>query len=444
MLPSVVLLNPPGTRAWLRDGYCSLEGRWAYRFYPMDLLVQSALLRGKARVTVVEAIGARLSAPAALEAVVAARPALVLALVGSASLAEDAAFLDRVRAALPGCRIVVSGDVAQFSATGATEPEDDVFTAIPAADAALLDFALPGLLDALAGPPETAAGPLWHRGQPRPVVAAPARFAYGLPDYGAFPAAGYTLPYAPGPVGSPLSTYGCSFSCRFCNTGAVDWKVREPEDLAEELRWLDRQGVRHHYLRDATFGADPVHREAVLRVLRDLPGRPRWNTFTRIDLFSRADLRALARAGCAVLQLGLELPDEAVLRALRKPLRLAEVREKIGWARAEGIAVCGHFLLGVPGAPPLPPAAVVDYAVGLGCDFASFNVAAPRPGAPFRHEGGFLGPAAAAAQAGAMRRFYAHPRVILRQLRRHRRPAQLAHSLRQAAALLTPSAPSPR
>jgi hypothetical protein len=424
MLPSVVLLNPPGTRPWLRDGYCSLEGRWSTRFFPMDLLVQSALLRGRARVTVVEAIGARLDAEAALEAVVAARPALVLALVGSVSIHEDAAFLARVKAALPGCRILVSGDVTQF--------ENNGLESVPAADGALLDFAAAGILDEHC--------PAVHRrGHPRPVVPRPARFAYGVPDYAAFPVHSYTLPYAPGPVGSPLSTYGCSFSCRFCNTGAVPWKVREPGDLAEELRWLDRQGVRHHYIRDATFGADREHREQVLRVLRDLPGRPRWNTFTRIDLFDRADLRSMAAAGCAVLQVGLELPDEQVLKSLHKPLQLGRIRERIAEARAAGIEVCGHFLLGVPGAAHVPLAAVVDYAVALGCTFASFNVAAPRPGAPFRGDSGFLPPAEAATQqARAMRRFYTHPRVAARQLRRLRRPAVAAHALRLASSLLRP------
>lgn len=424
MLPSVVLLNPPGTRPWLRDGYCSLEGRWSTRFYPMDLLVQSALLRGRARITVVEAIGARMGPDAALAAVVAARPELVLALVGSVSLHEDAAFLSRVKTALPGVRLLVSGDVSQF--------EDDGLDRIPAADGALLDFAAGGLLDEDC--------PAVHlRDTPRPAVPRPTRFAYGVPDYEAFPAAGYTLPYAPGPVGSPLSTYGCSFSCRFCNTGAVPWKVREPEDLAEELQWLGRQGVRHHYIRDATFGADRAHREQVLRVLRDLPGRPSWNTFTRIDLFRAADFRAMAKAGCTVLQVGLELPDERVLNNLHKPLQLDSVRERIAEARAAGIEICGHFLLGVPGASHVTPPVVVDYAVALGCTFASFNVAAPRPGALFRGEAGFLPPTeAATVQNAAMRRFYIHPRVAARQLRRLRRPAAAAHALRLASSLLRP------
>ncbi len=429
MQPSVVLLNPPGSRAWLRDGYCSLEGRWAYRFFPMDLLVQSGLLRGKADVTVVDAIGGALDADRALSAVRDAHPDLVLSLVGSTSRDEDAAFLGRVRDACPDARIVVSGDLPQFEATG--------LDAFPAADAALLDFSAPDLLTALDG----GGSATWWRGRPRPPRARQGgSFAYGLPDYDAFPWRGYRLPYRPGRIGSPLSSFGCPFPCRFCNTSQVSWKTRDVDDLAAELRWLSDHGVRHSYIRDATFGADRTHRAAVLQVLRNLPRPMTWNSFTRIDLFERKDLRELARSGCVVLQLGLELPDEATLKSLHKPLRASKVRERIAWARQEGIAVCGHFLLGVPGARALTGLQVVDYAVAVGCDYASFNVATARPGAPFRDQQGFLPPdPARRLQARAMRRFYGHPAVVLRQLRRLRSPAEVLHSLRQAGSLVVPS-----
>jgi len=446
MLPSVVLLNPPGSRPWLRDGYCSLEGRRSTRFHPMDLLVQSGLLRDQARITVVEAIGADLDGPAALRAVTAARPDLVLSLVGSTSAGEDAAFLGRIRDALPDTRIVISGDLPQFEADGLDR--------FPAADAALLDFTAPDLLATLDG----GGSATWHRGTPRPARARQGgRFRYGLPDYAAFPERNYRLPYRPGRIGSPLASFGCPFPCRFCNTSQVSWKVREVDDLLAELRWLGERCVRHAYIRDATFGVDRAHRDAVLDGLLALPRPLTWNTFTRIDLHGQQDLQRMARAGCRVLQLGLELPEAERLRALHKPLHADRVARAIGWAHEAGIAVCGHFLLGVPGLSVGEPSMAGDadrdarqdaervlrYALSLGCDYASFNVAAPRPGAPFRAAGGFLSPARAATlQATTMRGFYTHPRTVLRQLQRLRRPAEAVHIARQALALFSPRASS--
>jgi len=421
-MASVVLLNPPGSRPYIRDGYCSLVGRRAYRFPPMDLLVQQPLLRAAgARVTVVEAIGADLEPGVALDRVQRAAPDLVLTLLGSASEPEDAAFLGRVRESCPRAQIVASGDITQFDAAGALARH-------PFLDGALLDFTAPDLLDALHG----RGSALTTRDRSAP---APSRsvFRYGAPDYEAFPFAAYRLPYFPGRVGSPLASFGCPFRCTFCNTSRIPWKLREPDDFALELQSLAGRGVRHHYVRDATFGVDKAHRSAILDVLRRTGAT--WNTFTRIDLWDPSDFPALAAAGCKVLQLGLETGDAAALRALGKPLIPERVREGITAARAAGIAVCGHFMLGLPGQDAATDAATVRFAVDAGCDFANFSIAEPRPGAPFadRFPAGFsASPAALAARDAAMRRFYLDPRTLLRTARRLRSPADLAHYGKQA------------
>lgn len=432
MLPSVVLLNPPGRLPYLRDGYCSLVGRRAYRFHPMDLLIQSGLLRDRARVTVVEAIGADLDPAGALAQVLAARPQLVLSLVGSASIDEDRVFLNDVRKAVPDAVLLGSGDVTQFEADGLDQ--------VPALHGALLDFTATDLLAAIDG----AGDHVRWRGVPlRPRPAHGGTFAYGLPRYEAFPEHNYCLPYHPGQLGSPLTSFGCPFPCRFCNTGQVSWKTRDVADLLAELDALGRRGVRHAYIRDATFGVDRDHRAQVLAGLRGLAHPLTWNTFTRLDLFDPAELPDLYRAGCRVLQLGLETPDPDTLRALHKPLSTDHVRTFVRAAKAAGIATCGHFLIGLPGEtdPERQARDTVRYALSLGCDWANFNVAAPRPGAPFRHEGGFLSDTAAATLRGqAMRRFYTHPWVVARQVRKLGRPGQARHIAKQALALLAESA----
>jgi len=432
MRPRVVLLNPPGSQPYLRDGYCSLVGRRTYRFHPMDLLIQSGLLRDRAQVTVVEAIGADLPVAEALRRVQAAQPELILSLVGSASLSEDAAFLAQVKSSCPASVLLGSGDVTQFEADGLEQ--------LPALDGALLDFTAPDLLEALNG---GGARVQW-RGQPlatRPPHGG--RFSYGIPQYDAFPEQNYCLPYHPGRPGSPLTSFGCPFPCRFCNTGQVSWKVREPEDLLAELRWLGAHGRRHVYIRDATFGVDRDHRQQVLSLLTTLEHPLTWNTFTRLDLFDEADLPLLHRAGCRVLQLGLETPDPELLRTLHKPLPPARARAFVAAAHRAGIAICGHFMIGLPGTedPELQVRQTVDYALELGCDWANFNVAAPRPGAPFRSAGGFLSQSHGEALRGrAMRQFYTHPKILATQVRRMAQPRQALHVMRQAITLLAESA----
>lgn len=429
MRPRVVLLNPPGSRPYLRDGYCSLVGRRAYRFHPMDLLIQTGLLRDHADVTVVEAIGADLCVADALDQVQDSRPHLILSLVGSASLVEDRAFVHQVKQRCPDAVLLGSGDVTQF--------EPDGLDQLPALDGALLDFTAPDLLAAI----DRGGDHIRWRDQPLP----PRRshggtFRYGVPQYFLFPEHNYCLPYHPGRPGSPLTSFGCPFPCRFCNTSQVPWKTRELDDLTAELEHLTQRGVRHVYIRDATFGADRAHRAQVLDRLKRLSRPLTWNTFTRLDLFDLGELPGLYQAGCRVLQLGLETPDPDVLRSLHKPVPKARTRAFVKAAREAGIAVCGHFLIGLPGEddPEHTAQQTVRYALALGCDWANFNVAAPRPGAPFRHEHGFLDPNhAQELQSRSMRGFYTHPRILARQARKMVHPAQALHVARQAMALLT-------
>lgn len=414
----VLLLNPPGSRAWIRDGYCSLEGRRSYRFHPLDLLVQAGALQGLADVRVLDAIGLGLTPDEALRRAQAASPEVVLCLVGSASLHEDAAFLRQLRDRLPRVRLVASGDVVQY------DPEVG-FRALPMLDAALLDFTVPVVDGA------QQVGP----GRVRP-PALRGTFRYGVPPYEAFPWAQYALPYRPGRIGSPLASFGCPYGCTFCNTSQVAYKRRDPDDLGRELAWLAGRGVRHAYVRDATFGIGTEHQAAVLDVLRR--SGLTWNTFTRVDLLDPDTLRGWHAAGCRVLQLGLEVADAERMKSLAKPLDRGAVRATVQAARSAGVAVCGHFLLGVPGETAADRETTVRYALWLGLDYASFNVVEARPGAPFARTGTWTAaPGLTAERDRAMRRFYLHPATWGRLLARLRGPGEALWVARQAAAVLS-------
>lgn len=436
-MASVLLLNPPGSRPYVRDCYCSLVGRRGYAFQPLDLLLQSGFLHEAGhRVEALDAIAWGVPRDEVLARVRGTRPEAVLVLGGAASAREDLPFLESLREAAPGALVVGSGDLFQFDPRGALERS-------PALDGVLTDFAAPDLVRWLSGERD-AAPAVVDRGPQVPRGRRAARWRQPRPRHDLFPKGSYRLPYHPRPFASVLTGYGCPYSCTFCNTSQVPFKVREAENVLEELEWLHRGlGYGDVYLRDATLG---VSRPQIAAICEGILARGltlSWNSFTRADLLDPALLRLMARAGCRLLQLGIETADPRLLEAHRKDLTPLRVAETVRACREAGIAVCGHFIVAWPGRPPDEGAReAARWAVELGCTFASFNVAEPRPGTPFR---GAFGPGETAedanararpARGAAMRRFYLDPRTAFRIGRSLSGPGEWIHALRLAGAAL--------
>jgi radical SAM superfamily enzyme YgiQ (UPF0313 family) len=84
-------------------------------------------------------------------------------------------------------------------------------------------------------------------------------------------------------------------------------------------------------------------------LFKNPPGAP-WYGFARITRHL-SDLEfclALKRSGCAMLKLGLESGDQAVLDAMQKGINLAEASSALRNLKKAGIAVYAYLLFGTP------------------------------------------------------------------------------------------------
>ena len=167
-MDSVLLLNPPGEKRYIRDYFCSKVSKSGYLYPPTDLLVQSGLLSRRFRVLVLDAIAEGLDPAACLKRIRTMRPDHLLTLAGAVSLNEDVAFLDAVRREIPSLR--------SAAALG------DLFLEDPAAglerfrglDALAVDFTGEDIGNFFAGLPHALAT------RERPVLPAPARGEFSI------------------------------------------------------------------------------------------------------------------------------------------------------------------------------------------------------------------------------------------------------------------------
>jgi len=180
---------------------------------------------------------------------------------------------------------------------------------------------------------------------------------------------------------------GCTHRCDYCPYIALEQGVRtrDPEAVVEEIRYGVRNwGFRSFKFRDPLFGHD---RENMYR-LADLIGRMKekieFSVESHIEILKPEVLRLLKRVGLTSVTIGLERPDDDLLRSHRRAQsRKDRQHEFLEMTRKLGIRTVGEFLVGMPDDTEEAIRRVWQYAIDLGPTFAAFNVVTPYPGTPF-------------------------------------------------------------
>ncbi|MEO8084836.1 MAG: radical SAM protein [Ardenticatenales bacterium] len=183
-----------------------------------------------------------------------------------------------------------------------------------------------------------------------------------------------------------VSTRGCPFHCNWCAKPiwGQRYAMRSPEAVADELAALKRDHAPDHvWFADDIFGLRPSWTAAFGAAVAERGASTPFTIQSRVDLISPEAADGLARAGCVEVWLGVESGSQAILDAMDKGIRVADVRPAVERLRGRGIRV-GFFLqLGYPGegwSDILATAALVRDVVP---DAIGVSVSYPLPGTPF-------------------------------------------------------------
>jgi hypothetical protein len=166
-----------------------------------------------------------------------------------------------------------------------------------------------------------------------------------LPDYGTLPtheylSPGFILPYS--------ASSGCYWNkCSFCPETAegnpyVPVPALQAMSDLESLTLQTRPALIHLL--------DNAVSPALMRALAGRPPGVPWYGFARIsrELTDLEFCMALKRSGCAMLKLGLESGDQAVLDKLQKGIDLAMASQVLSNLQQAGIAAYVYLLFGTP------------------------------------------------------------------------------------------------
>lgn len=143
---------------------------------------------------------------------------------------------------------------------------------------------------------------------------------------------------------------GCRQKCKFCLYAISKLRVLPMERVERELRWLLEQRVPYIRICDAHFGVSKPRAMETFEIIAA------HNDGTMIDIYpdtKHVDLdyvRAMNRAGCRVVSLGIQSSDQDTLEIAQRrfdPQRFAEVARLI--RRHHNHALAADVIVGMPG-----------------------------------------------------------------------------------------------
>lgn len=179
---------------------------------------------------------------------------------------------------------------------------------------------------------------------------------------------------------------GCPYRCTFCLWISViyehgPYRVFSPKRVVDEMQHvIQTYGAREIYFDDDIFTIDEDHVLGVCDEIRARGLQVAWSVMGEAMVVTRKSIDAMAEAGCIGMKFGLESANTAVLKKLRKPVKIDRVREVVRWCIERGIKTHATVTFGLEADTPETMNETLAYACSLPADSIQFSVTTPFPG----------------------------------------------------------------
>jgi anaerobic magnesium-protoporphyrin IX monomethyl ester cyclase len=146
---------------------------------------------------------------------------------------------------------------------------------------------------------------------------------------------------------SLITARGCPYHCRWCShsTFGKTHRRRSVAGVADEVQWiLERYQPEMLWYADDVFTIHPGWTARYAAEMQSRGIRVPFECITRADRLDEKTADALAEMGCFRVWIGSESGSQKVLDAMQRGVRVEQVYEAVGRARARGIQA-GMFLM---------------------------------------------------------------------------------------------------
>jgi anaerobic magnesium-protoporphyrin IX monomethyl ester cyclase len=149
---------------------------------------------------------------------------------------------------------------------------------------------------------------------------------------------------------SIITSRGCPINCSFCSASFMFGKTltrRSAKNVVDEMEHvLDRYAVGGFKIFDSTFTLIPKHAEDICdEILRRGLEFP-WECEIRASNITFALLQKMKKAGCYLVDFGIESANEKVLQRMNKGITMMQVKKVLDWTNQLGINQKPFFTFG--------------------------------------------------------------------------------------------------
>lgn len=179
-----------------------------------------------------------------------------------------------------------------------------------------------------------------------------------------------------------LTARGCPYNCSFCNSPFKhSYRTRSVENVIEEFKYIQRElpFVKEVMIEDETFPAVKERTIKLCQALIDSRIKLKWSANARVNT-DLETLKIMKKAGCRLLCVGFESPEQPVLNSIDKKTTKDMQIEFMNNCRKAGILVNGCFILGLLNDTKESIRKTIEFAKQLNCDTAQFYTLMIYPG----------------------------------------------------------------
>jgi anaerobic magnesium-protoporphyrin IX monomethyl ester cyclase len=217
--------------------------------------------------------------------------------------------------------------------------------------------------------------------------------AYPWPDRRRTRYKDYYLPGTKQPmVTTAITSRGCPHSCPFCLTYKKQYRIRDIDNILDEIEDCVSMGITEVHFIDDLFTPNS---QWVLKFCDAIEKRSlkfSWGYKTTIAGTTREQIRRCNETGCTKIHFGVESANNEGLDSFGKHCDTDDVHRVFRWCREESVRSVAYIMLAGPHERTMAQAIDnLDEMLKLDAEFAVFAVYSPYPGTDAFEDGAKLG-----------------------------------------------------
>ena len=180
-----------------------------------------------------------------------------------------------------------------------------------------------------------------------------------------------------------VTSRGCTGKCTFCDLGVVGrgYRSNSAQYLIRMMKDLWKNyGVTDFLFYDDLFvGSRPRLKEVCDAIINEkLPFT--WNCCARVDFMHTDMLPLMKKAGCWLIEYGIESGSQRIIDSMRKNISKEKIREVVEATTRAGIVTKGNFIFANPGEDHGSIKESIDFACSMDLTYFQHTFLTPLPG----------------------------------------------------------------